>query len=104
MVMLQKFFTSYTFIVGFMITCIFIQMLFGAGFLNKFLWLILISMVLINSNDFIETFKKTENNYTTLEKVDGKIEGLVTKDAEIETTIRNLKNDNETKFTEIENK
>lgn len=60
--------------------------------------------VTINSDDFIETVNKTENNSTTLEKVDGEIEGLITKDAEIETTITNLKNDNETKFTEIENK
>lgn len=57
--------------------------------------------VTINSDDFIETVNKTENNSTTLEQVEGKIEGLITKDTEIETTINNLRDDTETKFTEI---
>lgn len=51
---LQQFFTSYTFIVGFMILCIFAQMTLGAEFLNKFLWLVLIGMILTNTDKFKE--------------------------------------------------
>lgn len=51
--MMQDFFKSYTFLMGFMIMCIFIQMLLGAKVLGKFLWLVLLSMIIINSNKFI---------------------------------------------------
>lgn len=54
---LKKFFSSFSFMVGFMITCIFMQMTLGGKFLNKFLWLVLAGMILTNHKEFTEKLK-----------------------------------------------
>lgn len=50
---MKNFFESYTFLVGFMVLCIFIQMLLGKNVLNKFLWLVLAGMLVTHSDTFI---------------------------------------------------
>lgn len=63
---IQTFFSSFTFLLGFMFTCIFIQMLFGKEVLTKFLWLILAGMILTNSKQFISVLSNAgKNNATT---------------------------------------
>lgn len=49
----EKIFTSYKTLLGFMVLCVFIQMLLGDQVLYMFLWLVLGSMLIINSGDFI---------------------------------------------------
>lgn len=49
----EKIFTSYKTLIGFMILCVFIQMLLGDQVLYMFLWLVLAGMILINADDFI---------------------------------------------------
>lgn len=58
---LKDIFSSFGFMVGFMITCIFMQMLLGAKFLNKFLWLILFGMVITNYQAFLEKVDSLTN-------------------------------------------
>ena len=55
---IQKIFTSYKTLIGFMIMCIFIQMLLGDGVLYGFLWLVLFSMIIINVDDFTALLNK----------------------------------------------
>ena len=54
---LKKFFSSFSFMVGFMITCIFMQMTLGGKFLNKFLWLVLFGMIITNHAEFTKKLK-----------------------------------------------
>ena len=49
---LQEFFSSFKTLIGFLILCIFIQMIFGDKVLTNFLWLILFSMLIINYQEF----------------------------------------------------
>lgn len=49
----QKIFSSYKTLIGFMILCVFVQMILGDQVLTAFLWLVLFSMIIINSGDFI---------------------------------------------------
>ena len=55
---MKNFFSSFTFLVGFMVLCIFMQMLFGAKMLNKFLWLVLFGMIITNVDNFTAILKK----------------------------------------------
>ena len=75
---MKKFFSSFSFMVGFMITCIFMQMTLGGKFLNKFLWLVLAGMLLTNADEFSKKLKqmgtvtaaKTEEKAWTPQKDD----------------------------------
>ena len=52
--MMSNFFKSYTFIISFLISCIFMEMLLGKDFLNKFLWIVLFGLVITNSDEFVK--------------------------------------------------
>ena len=54
----QTFCSSFTFLRGFMFTCICIQMILGKDVLTKFLWLILAGMILTNVDMFTTVLSK----------------------------------------------
>lgn len=56
---MKEFYQSYTFILSFMGLEIAISMLFGEDFTLAFLYLVLFSMVLINSETFVDFFNNT---------------------------------------------
>lgn len=58
---MNKFFSSYTFLISFLITCIFTEMLLGKDFLNKFLWLVLLGIVITNSDEFVKKIGSLKN-------------------------------------------
>ena len=62
---MKQYFQSFSFMVGFMITCIFMQMTLGGKFLNKFLWLVLFGMVITNHQEFIKTVQAMTEIKTT---------------------------------------
>lgn len=49
---MEKFFSSYKTLIGFLIASIFIQMLLGDDVLQAFLWLVLFSMLILNYKVF----------------------------------------------------
>ena len=61
---LKDTFSSFGFMIGFMITCIFMQMLLGGKFLNRFLWLIFFGMAITN----VDAFVKGMDSMTKLNK------------------------------------
>lgn len=56
---MKEFYKSYTFILSFMGLEIAISMLFGEQFTLWFLYLVLFSMVLLNSEKFVDFFNNT---------------------------------------------
>lgn len=54
---IQNIFKSYKTLLGFMVLCIFIQLLLGDSVLYGFLWLVLLSMIMINIDDFTALLK-----------------------------------------------
>ena len=56
---MKEFYQSYTFILSFLGLEIAISMLFGEAFTLWFLYLVLFSMVLINSEKFVDFFENT---------------------------------------------
>lgn len=81
---LKDVFSSFGFMVGFMITCIFMQMLLGGKFLNRFLWLILFGMVITN----YQAFNEKLDSMTKLQKDDetsqgDNIKGMVNPDSNL---------------------
>ena len=56
---MKDFYNSYTFILSFLALELAISMMFGEKFTEAFLWLVLLSMVLINSQTFIDFFNNT---------------------------------------------
>lgn len=59
---MQTFFNSFTFLIGFMFTSIFMQMLFGKEVLTKFLWLVLAGMILTNIDSFMKVIGNAGKN------------------------------------------
>lgn len=53
----MNFYKSFTFIISFMVLLVFMQMFFGDKFVNKFLWLVLASMVVFNADTLKELTK-----------------------------------------------
>ena len=60
---MKEFYQSYTFILSFMGLEIAISMLFGEDFTLWFLYLVLFSMVLLNSETFVNFFDSTFFKY-----------------------------------------
>lgn len=58
------FFNNFTILVSFLIFCIFIEMLLGREMLEKFLWLILFSVIIINSKNFVDFMKSDKTKET----------------------------------------
>ena len=58
---MKNFYNSIGFIIAFMLACVCVSAILGEKFLNKFLVLVLVSQILLNSNEFIEIF----NTFTT---------------------------------------
>lgn len=58
---MQNFYNSFTFILSFMIIVLIFNSIFGAKFTEWFLLLILLSMVVINSDKVGSIFKGIEN-------------------------------------------
>lgn len=54
---MQAFLESSKFIISFMVMTIFIQMIFGTDVTTNFLWLVLFSMVILQSDKFINMTK-----------------------------------------------
>lgn len=54
---MQAFLESSKFIISFMILTIFIQMIFGTDVTTNFLWLVLFSMIILQSDKFIQMTK-----------------------------------------------
>ena len=50
---MQIVYEKYGTIVGFMVMCVFIQTMLGTEILNQFLLLVLLSIILLNAEDFI---------------------------------------------------
>lgn len=63
---IKNFFNSFTFLIGFMILCIFMQMLLGKQVLYKFLWLVLLGMIVVN----VDTFNNILKNAGTLKEAE----------------------------------
>ena len=63
---IKNFFHSFTFLIGFMILCIFMQMLLGKQVLYKFLWLVLAGMIVVN----VDTFNNILKNAGTLKEAE----------------------------------
>ena len=62
---IKKFYQSFGFITGFIISCVIISAIMGEKFLNKFLMLVLASQILFNVEkvlNFIESIKNKELN------------------------------------------
>lgn len=57
---MQEFFQSFSFVVGFMVSSVVFQMIFGEKFVQWFLILVLLSMIIVNSNDFITFLNKSK--------------------------------------------
>ena len=66
---IKNFFNSFTFLIGFMILCIFMQMLLGKQVLYKFLWLVLFGMVVVNNKTVQENTKATDKMNDLLERL-----------------------------------
>lgn len=58
---MKEFYKSFTFIISFMVLLVFINMGFGAKFTEKFLWLVLASMVVMNTDKLEEIAKGLSN-------------------------------------------
>ena len=50
---MQIIYEKYSSIVGFMVMCVIIQTMLGTEILNQFLLLVLLSMILLNAEEFI---------------------------------------------------
>lgn len=59
---MKEFYKSFTFIISFMVLLVFLNMGFGAKFTNKFLWLVLASMIVMNTDKLEEITKGLSNN------------------------------------------
>ena len=51
---MQIIYEKYSTIVGFMVMCVIIQTMLGNEILNQFLLLVLLSIILLNAEDFIK--------------------------------------------------
>lgn len=58
---MKEFYKSFTFMISFMVLLVFINMGFGAKFTEKFLWLVLASMVVMNTDKLEEIAKGLSN-------------------------------------------
>lgn len=58
---MKEFYKSFTFIISFMVLLVFLNMGFGAKFTNKFLWLVLASMIVMNTDKLEEITKGLSN-------------------------------------------
>ena len=57
---LENIFTNFKSLIGFLIMCIFIQMVLGEKTLYSFLWLVLLSMLIINHKKFTTYLQSLE--------------------------------------------
>ena len=57
---MQKFYDSFTFIISFMILVLVFNMFFGSKFVEWFLLLVLLSMIVVNSDKIKYIFKGLE--------------------------------------------
>ena len=55
---MKDFYNSFTFILAFLILTLIINMIFGATVTEKFLLLVLLSMVVVNSDAVVSIFSK----------------------------------------------
>lgn len=62
---MSSFFNNFSNFVGFLVLCIFIQMLLGKEILEKFLWIVLIGMILLNANGFTKFLKESNTKKKT---------------------------------------
>ena len=73
---MKEFYKSFTFMISFMVLLVFINMGFGAKFTEKFLWLVLASMVVMNTDKLEEIAKGLSN--TSKETATGNNSGNTT--------------------------
>lgn len=73
---MKEFYKSFTFMISFMVLLVFINMGFGAKFTEKFLWLVLASMVVMNTDKLEEIAKGLSN--TSKETATGNNSGNAT--------------------------
>lgn len=58
---MKSFYKTFTFMISFMILLVFINMGFGAKFTEKFLWLVLASMIVMNTDTLSELAEGLSN-------------------------------------------
>ena len=58
---MKNFYKTFTFMISFMILLVFINMGFGAKFTEKFLWLVLASMIVMNTDTLSELTEGLSN-------------------------------------------